>query len=212
MGKTPEKALDLIREFESCLRRVKGAVPALFAPYLDPIGIPTLGWGSIKYPNGRKVTMKDPPRTSDECDALFAWEIETESEPGVDRLVKVPLHPYSYGALVSFAYNLGAGNLSHSTLLRMVNERRWDRVRGEFMQWRMAGGKVLRGLERRRAAEADLFLLGVALAAKGVAVEPVPVPSAPAPLPEVDAPVTTAPARRSFGDLLNEAIAWLRKK
>jgi len=76
----------------------------------------------------------------------------------VDRLVQVPIGGIQRGALASFAFNLGAGALQASTLLRRVNAHDWDDVPFQFSRWVHAGGRRLAGLVRRRAAEADMFM------------------------------------------------------
>jgi GH24 family phage-related lysozyme (muramidase) len=78
-------------------------------------------------------------------------------EAAVRRLVKVPLEPWQYDALVSFAYNCGEGNLGKSTLLKKVNANDFAGAAKEFAKWNKGGGKVLAGLTRRRASEALLF-------------------------------------------------------
>jgi lysozyme len=76
----------------------------------------------------------------------------------VKPLIKVELSDNQFSALVSFAFNLGAGALSKSTLLKKVNANPEDEsIRAEFAKWDKAGGKQLRGLTRRRKAEADLY-------------------------------------------------------
>jgi lysozyme len=75
----------------------------------------------------------------------------------VRRLVKVPLEPHQFDALVSFAYNCGEGNLGKSTLLEKVNGGDFAGAAKEFARWNKGGGKVLAGLTRRRASEALLF-------------------------------------------------------
>ncbi|CCC99682.1 lysozyme (fragment) (plasmid) [Azospirillum baldaniorum] len=79
----------------------------------------------------------------------------------VDKLVKVPLSDRQRGALASFVFNLGAGALQSSTLLRLLNQGDYEGAAGQFGRWVYAtvnGEKVqLPGLKRRRAAEADLF-------------------------------------------------------
>jgi GH24 family phage-related lysozyme (muramidase) len=78
---------------------------------------------------------------------------------GVSRLCKVPLYDYQFGALVSFAFNVGLGNLKASTLLRMINRGDSnDDVSEQFLRWNKAGGIVLRGLTIRREAERQMFL------------------------------------------------------
>jgi lysozyme len=58
-------------------------------------------------------------------------------------------------ALIDFAFNLGDGNLAASTLRRKVNEGAWDEVAYQFLRWNRAGGVVLAGLTKRRAAEVE---------------------------------------------------------
>jgi lysozyme len=78
-------------------------------------------------------------------------------ERDVLKLVKVPLEQREFDALVSFAFNCGSGNLAKSTLLKKINAGDKDGAASEFLKWDRAGGKVLRGLTRRRNAERALF-------------------------------------------------------
>jgi lysozyme len=76
----------------------------------------------------------------------------------INDLVKVPLTQNQLDALVSFVYNLGAGALGESTLLKKLNKRDYKGAASEFPKWVYAGGVQLPGLVRRRKAEAALFL------------------------------------------------------
>nr|WP_262983078.1 lysozyme [Chromobacterium amazonense] len=67
------------------------------------------------------------------------------------------LRQNQFDALVSFSYNLGLGSLQNSTLLRLLNQGDYAGAAGQFILWDKAGGKVLPGLQRRRAAEQALF-------------------------------------------------------
>ena len=78
-------------------------------------------------------------------------------ERAVGRLVTVSLSENQFGALVSFTYNLGSDNLKASTLRQKLNRGDYRGAAGEFPKWRRAGGRVLKGLVRRRAAERALF-------------------------------------------------------
>lgn len=142
------KGLEMIKSFEGWFSR----------PYKDPIGIPTIGYGFTYYlPSRRKVTMQDAPLTKSQGEAMLR-EVLTNYENDVKRLVKVKVTQNQFDALVSFAYNLGATNLSKSTLLRKLNIDPNDpSIRDEFVKWNRAGGQVLKGLTRRRKAEADLY-------------------------------------------------------
>lgn len=141
------KGLELIKSFEGFYSK----------PYLDPIGIPTIGYGATYYPNKKKVTMKDKPLTEKEASDLLK-EMMTTYENDVKRLVKRELNQNQFDALVSFTYNLGGANLGKSTLLKKVNANPCDKtIKDEFLKWNKAGGKVLNGLTRRRNAEAELY-------------------------------------------------------
>ncbi|SJN17960.1 Phage lysin  len=101
--------------------------------------------------------MQDIPLTREEGDRMLT-DILTYYENDVLRLVMKPLKQSQFDALVSFTYNLGATNLGKSTLLKRINQDPNDkRIADEFMKWDKAGGKVLPGLVRRRAAEAKLY-------------------------------------------------------
>ena len=77
------------------------------------------------------------------------------AERAVLRLIRVRLADDQFDALVSFTFNLGAGALQRSTLRRKVNREEHGEVPPEFMRWVWAGGRKLKGLIRRRAAEAS---------------------------------------------------------
>jgi GH24 family phage-related lysozyme (muramidase) len=80
------------------------------------------------------------------------------AEGAVRNLVQVPLRQQEYDALVSFAFNVGNGNFSSSTLLRLLNQRKYRRAGWQFKRWNRDGtGRVLLGLSRRRAAEHKLY-------------------------------------------------------
>jgi lysozyme len=75
----------------------------------------------------------------------------------VNQSVRVPLFQGQYDSLVSWTFNLGEGALKSSTMLKKINAARHDEVPGQMKRWNRAGGKVLKGLERRREAEAALY-------------------------------------------------------
>lgn len=142
---------DLIKSFEGLFLK----------PYLDPIKIPTIGYGTIKYPNGKAVTMQDPAITEVQATEYLMYEVE-EKARNVERMVKVKLNDNEYAALVSFAYNVGWQALEKSTLMKLLNANA-DKVAvaDQFLRWNKAGGKELAGLTRRRQAERSLFLTSV---------------------------------------------------
>jgi lysozyme len=138
----------------------------LIYEYIDPIGLPTIGYGhlltdsemasgrivingvSVNYKNG--ITMKQVMDLKKQDLARF--------ETFVMNNVKVKLTQSMFDALVSFAFNVGNGNLQRSTLLRVLNRGEYTVAANEFLKWNRAGGKVLAGLTRRREAERQMFL------------------------------------------------------
>lgn len=148
-------AIAIIKEFEGVFLHA----------YLDPVGIPTIGWGTIRYPNGQAVKMGDVITTT-QAEEYLMNELN-QFVKDVDMLVKVSITNNMFCALCSFAYNVGsdidddkiAEGLGDSTLLSLLNAgASKEQVAAEFPKWNKGGGKVLPGLVRRRAAEAKLFL------------------------------------------------------
>ena len=126
-------------------------------PYLCPAKIPTIGYGNTYYPDGKRVTLLDKDITKQQAFDMFK-EIANRFAKRVDTLVTSNINQNQFNALVSFAYNVGTGNFSSSTLLKKVNKNPNDlTLKAEFLRWNKAGGKVLNGLTNRRNEEADLY-------------------------------------------------------
>jgi len=122
--------------------------------YRDSAGLWTIGVGHLIRPT--------------ETHLISSWLVDAEvrdilredvraAEAAVNRLVKVPLTQGQFDALVSFTFNVGAGALARSGLLRAVNAGRFQDVPGEFRKWNKAGGRVVKGLVNRREAEITLW-------------------------------------------------------
>lgn len=137
-----QNGLDLIKRFEGFSRTV----------YFCPAGYPTIGYGHV---------VKDEEDFSAGIDEAQAEELLRQdaqiAERAVLRLINVPLTDGQFDALVSFNYNLGGGALQRSTLRRKINREEHAEVPEQFMRWVWAGGRKLKGLVRRRAAEAGLY-------------------------------------------------------
>lgn len=144
-----EMAKEVIKKYES-LR---------LEAYLDPVGVPTIGWGTTHYPNGKRVKIGDAISES-EAEACINHDMH-KFEEGIKAHVKYDLNEKCDAALISFTYNLGLGNLYSSHLLTYINEGKPKIAANEFPKWCHAGGKVLRGLVRRRSEEQDLFKQGL---------------------------------------------------
>ena len=145
--KTGTAGIELIKSFEGFRS----------APYKCPAGIPTIGYGATFYPDGKKVTMADASITETKATELLQSMLGS-FERYVDSYCRDDINQNQFDALVSFAYNLGPANLKSSTLLKKVNLNPEDEtIRDEFMKWVKAGGKTLKGLVKRREAEANLY-------------------------------------------------------
>lgn len=125
-------------------------------PYHDPVGYPTVGYGHLlSYQKWADLSQWSAV-TQEEADRLLELDL-IKARRGVLYNVKVPLNPNQEAALIDFAFNLGIGNLRISTLLKMLNRGEYESASGQFMRWNKAGGKVYRGLTRRRTAERFKF-------------------------------------------------------
>jgi lysozyme len=127
-------------------------------PYLCPAGVPTIGYGSTYYANGRKVTLTDETISETIAETLLLHELHHTYLPGVLRHCPILLtYERKCNAIVDFAYNLGIGRLQTSTLKRKINDQDWDAAQEQLMLWTKGGGKVLPGLVKRRSAEVALL-------------------------------------------------------
>lgn len=142
-----EVAAALARRFEGCY----------LSPYLCPAGVPTIGYGATYYEDGTRVTLHDAPITRERAEALLLWMVRTRYLPAVMKLCPGADTPERLAALIDFTFNLGDGNLRASTLRRRANAGEWGDVPAQLAKWNKAGGRVLRGLTLRRAAEAALI-------------------------------------------------------
>ena len=141
---TSKIGIDLIKFFEGFKSK----------PYLCPAKIPTIGYGSTFYKNGKKVTLKDKPINEEEAEQLLAKDLEI-FENIVRRKVKVPLKQNQFDALVSHTYNTGGSD----TLFKLINQNAPDsQIKKWFTtKYITGGGKRLQGLVNRRNAEANLY-------------------------------------------------------
>jgi lysozyme len=150
------KAEELIKRFEA------DDINKYLRAYIDPVGIPTIGYGSIyNYDAKRKVRLGD----SITQEKAVEWlRKETKSiVPKIKALVKVPINQNQLDSLTSFVYNVGIGAFQSSTLLRLLNSGApKEEVAAQFDRWNKGtvnGQKVvLPGLVRRRKEEKALFL------------------------------------------------------
>lgn len=127
-------------------------------PYICPAGYPTQGYGTVWRPDGRKVSMDDPPISKETAEEWLMHELRATYLPGVLKASPGLLaHPRVLGAMTDFAYNLGVGRYRGSTLRRKVDAQDWDGAKEQLRLWTRGGGKVLPGLVKRREAEVALL-------------------------------------------------------
>lgn len=143
--KMSAEGLALVKEFEGL--RLKA--------YKCPAAVWTIGYGHTSAAGDPEV-VPGMEITKAEAEEILKRDM-VQYEAGVERLVKVDLTQGQFDALVDFAYNAGVGALAKSTLLKRVNEERFDDCPAEFMKWTKGGGKELPGLVRRRRAEVKLW-------------------------------------------------------
>jgi lysozyme len=165
--KIDNKGIELITSFEGFRSK----------PYLCPANVPTIGYGTTRYPTGIKVSLKDTAITKEQA-LIFLKNDISFYEKAVDSLCNDNLTQNQFNALVSFTYNLGANALKTSSLLKKVNTNRNDpTIKNNFLLWVFGGDGTrnskdddgdglideigeklkLEGLIRRRTAEANLY-------------------------------------------------------
>ena len=147
--KTATRGVELIKEFEGCR----------LTAYKCPAGVWTIGYGHTGMVDGKLISA-GMTITAAKATELLKKDLAT-FEAAVNGCVTVPITQNMFDALVSFSFNVGAGALRRSALLRKLNAKDYNGAAAEFPLWNKAGGKVLNGLVRRRAREKQLFLSGV---------------------------------------------------
>jgi len=148
--------LQLIKQFEGCH----------LSAYPDPLtgNLPiTIGWGSTRKKDGSPFKLGDKI-TQEEADELLITQCKTQFIPA---LQKIPhwneMSEGKQGALLSFAYNLGAGfygGNNFNTITRVLKNKEWDKVPDALYLYRNPGSNVEAGLARRRKAEGDAWKKG----------------------------------------------------
>ena len=146
--KISKQGLDLIKGFEKFMAK----------PYIDAVGIPTIGYGNTYYLDGKKVTMGDAPITEAQATIL----LETIFEKDFAKFIPQDVNQNQFDAMASLIYNIGAGAFKGSTLRKKVIANPNDvSIEQEFWKWnkgRILGQLVeLRGLTIRRKKESELY-------------------------------------------------------
>lgn len=156
--KTSEKTIKMLKHHEGVRYR----------PYRCPARLWTVGVGHVIDPAHIGVKFEDRnmlpiPEGWDrkfgeaEVDAILAEDL-ARFERGVERLCPSGLTQPRFDALVSFAFNVGLGNLQRSSIRMRHNRGDYEGAAEAFMMWTKAAGKVLPGLVKRRKDEQALYL------------------------------------------------------
>ena len=141
-----QAGLKLLKSFEGWRGRA----------YKDVTGVWTIGYGHTSRA-GPPAVVPGLTLSREEGEAILLRDLRMFAD-AIRPHIKVPLNDNQFSALLSFAYNVGPTNFKRSSVLRYVNQKRFAEVPGRLALWTKAGGTVLRGLSRRRAAEGALFL------------------------------------------------------
>jgi len=146
MRSTSLLGLNLIKKYEG-LR---------LSSYLCPAGVPTIGYGSTRHPNGKKVLLGEKLNSEKEATQLLLATLSPYEDAVNKHLPNI--NQCQFDALVAFSYNVGTGALVKSTLLKKAKANAADpSILDEFLKWNKAGGKILNGLTNRRREEANLY-------------------------------------------------------
>ncbi|PIT68757.1 lysozyme [Bartonella tribocorum] len=148
MRKISKEGLALIKQVEG-LR---------LTAYEDSGGVWTIGYGHTSAAGAPSV-HKDMQITEKEAEKILFQNLR-EFESAVQKAVTVPLSDEQFAALVSFSYNVGITAFCNSTLLKKLNKGEYEAIPAELQKWTRVGGKRVKGLVNRRAAEAGLWAKG----------------------------------------------------
>lgn len=147
-----QNLIDFIRKWEG----------VRYNPYLDAAGVATIGVGFTTYLDGTKVTLNDPPLDDIQINRILNEKLEEFSRTvkailGTELCTILPQQ--CIDALISISYNIGVGAFAKSTLLKRVkaDKNNLGGIEDAFLMWVKSGGKVVNGLQRRRAAEFAMY-------------------------------------------------------
>ncbi|HEY4942549.1 MAG TPA: lysozyme [Rhizomicrobium sp.] len=147
--------------FPFCMPIIKQFEGFRAAPYKDSGGIPTIGYGTILYPDGKAVTMADPTVTEDQATGFLSHQMSLKSAAIAPLLLR-PASLHQAAAMLSLTYNIGTSAFKNSTVLRQFNAGNIQAAADAFLMWDKAtvDGKavVVDGLHNRRVQERTIFL------------------------------------------------------
>ena len=144
-----DKCIELIKQFEGLSLKA----------YICPAGIATIGYGNTRWQDNRRVELGEQITMSGATKLLQFYVNKFASD-----LPDMKLNQNQFDAIVSFVYNVGMANFKFSTLFKLIKANPQDpNIRDEFMKWTKARDtktdslRILKGLVKRREAEANLY-------------------------------------------------------
>lgn len=147
--------------FPVCMPLIKQFEGFKAAPYKDSAGIPTIGYGTILYPDNKAVTMADPAVTEAQASGFLRYQMGLKSK-AIAPLLQKPASLHQAAAMLSLTYNIGVPAFQGSTVLKKFNAGDIAGAADAFLLWDKAtvNGQrvVIPGLHNRRAAERTVFL------------------------------------------------------
>lgn len=144
-----QAGINLIKEFEGCVLH----------PYLDQVGIPTIGIGMTYYPEtGLKVKMTDGHITQQQADDMFL-HIAKPFEMAVYSTTRDDINQHQFNACFCLCYNIGTGGFKGSTVHRLINDGiSGPELKTAWLAWSKAGGKANADLLKRRNKEYGIYI------------------------------------------------------
>ncbi len=139
-----DDGINLIKRFEGFSSEI----------YLCPAGYPTIGYGHLV--RDHEKLFFDNGISREEAENLLRMDVNS-AERAVLRFIRVRLSDGQFDALVSFTFNLGSGALQSSTLRRKINRQDHHEAPAQLKRWVWSNGRKLKGLQRRRNAEAEIY-------------------------------------------------------
>ncbi|WP_455481781.1 lysozyme [Bartonella sp. B35(2025)] len=159
MRKISKEGLTLIKQWEGLRLQA----------YQDANGVWTIGYGHTAQA-GEPLVQRGIQITESQAEILLQKDL-LQFEQTVEQMVEQPLTDEQFAALVSFCYNVGTAAFCNSTLLKKLNRGNYEAVPVELQKWTKVGGKCLKGLVYRRAAEAGLWAKGAYVSSNYQTVE-----------------------------------------
>jgi lysozyme len=123
-------------------------------PYADLIGKMTVCVGETNVPMRRY--------SKDECMEMLDGSLAGYASAVLKRNPELAGHPNQLAAATAFSYNVGVAAYNRSSVARLFSAGKWPQACDALLKWNRAGGKVVRGLSRRREAERQMCRKGLA--------------------------------------------------